>query len=921
MINDFVYTGYLLLLLLLQIVKQMDTLSLLAPLRDLRPGDLRSKIHGLRKFIPTARQSERQNGVYLLNKTFMIKRSQTCGSMSHAFIHNDEKRSESKRIVCAASQCSIQQNDKVSGFISQTKEFKSKFSYSFWSEADGPVKVSIMETEDKFAVYIQVLSLSCGLTDLELIWSIFRYDPSSIIAQGSKKFVAFTKNPFTAVTESSNSICMPFDQRYFDGHVVSLEFPSAQAPFFVSFKLHTSPDSFGSSSVFRTHKKTDFCIPVGISRGHPMPLGVSYSSDGSVNFSIFSKNAECVVLCLYTSISNESSLEIALDPFVNRTGDVWHVKMANCQNYVAYGYRCKGDILWENGCRFHMRYVLLDPYAKILGNLFPSQEQQRLASLTKCLGLLQKIPAFDWGNDVHPHIPMEKLVVYKLNVGLFTEDTSSQLSANLMGTFAGLEKKIHHFKNLGVNAILLDPIFSFDVTKGPYFPYNFFSPMNNYGPEKDGVSSITSMKNMVKSLHAEGIELLLEVVFSHTAEGGDAACQMITFRGIDNSVYYNVEGDIGRGANNSLNCNNPIVQGMILESLRYWVSEFRIDGFFFVNASALLVQGSSDHSFSRPPLIEAIAFDPLLSKTKIVADFWSPVDMSYKKMNFPHWKRFAEMNFQFCFNVRNFLRGGGLLCDIATRLCGSGDIFSNGRGPSFAFNFISKNLSLTDLVSYNDGSEQSWNCGEEGPTTNRGIIKLRQRQIRNFLFILFISLGVPVMNMGDESGLSTSCDDQRAFDWTRLNSSFGIENVLFIAFLSSLRSRRSDLLQVRNFLKVENIEWQGSDESFLDWNNPFTCKFLGMLLKANRADISSSCSDKGNMFAVFNASGFPLNATLPQLPWGSFWVRLVDTALPFPCFFANYDDPDAFSCGGLNSYQLRPHSCALFEAKKGGIGA
>ncbi|KMZ65843.1 Isoamylase, family GH13 [Zostera marina] len=899
----------------------MEALSLLAPLR---PDGLSSKLHGPGKFIiPSARHSERRNGVYLVNKTFMLERSQTCANILHASIHNDKKRFESKRAVCAASQCSIQQNDKVSGVVSQTQEFKNKFSYSFWSQADGPVKVSVVETEAKFVVYIQVSSLCRALSDLELIWSIFRSDSSSLIAQGSKKFAAFTNNPFTeAVTESSNFISMSFDQRYLDGHVVSLEFPSAQAPFFVSFNLHTSPDSFGSGgSVFGTHKNTDFCIPVGIGRGHPMPLGVSFSTDESVNFSIFSKNAESVILCLYTGVSNDCTLEIALDPFVNRTGDVWHVKMNNCQNYVAYGYRCKGDILWDTGCRFHMRYVLLDPYTKILGKFFPSkvQEQERLASQTKYLGLLQKMPFFDWSSDVHPHIPMEKMVVYRLNVGLFTEDTSSQLSANLMGTFAGLEKKIHHFKNLGVNAILSHPIFSFDETKGPYFPYNFFSPMNNYGPEKDGVSAITSMKNMVKSLHAQGIELLLEVVFSHTAEGGDAACQMITFRGIDNSVYYNVEGDIGRETYNSINCNNPIVQGMILESLRYWVSEFHIDGFCFVNTSAL-VQGPDNHSLWQSPLIEAIAGDPLLSKTKIVADFWSPVDMSYKKVKFRHWKRFAEMNLQFCFDVRNFLKGEGLLCDIATRVCGSGDIFSDGRGPSFAFNFISKNLSLIDLVSYNDCSEQSWNCGEEGPTTNRGVVELRHRQIRNFLFILFVSLGVPVINMGDECGFSTSNDKQRAFDWTCLNSSFGTENVAFIAFLSSLRSRRNDLLQARNFLKVENIEWHGSDQSYLDWNDPASCKFLGMLLKPNWADISLSSWDKGNMFAVFNSSGFPLIATLPQLPWGSFWVRLVDTSLPFPVFFANYDDPDAFSCGGLNSYQLQPHSCALFEAKKGSIG-
>ncbi|CBI32348.3 unnamed protein product, partial [Vitis vinifera] len=226
---------------------------------------------------------------------------------------------------------------------------------------------------------------------------------------------------------------------------------------------------------------------------------------------------------------------------------------------------------------FQNLHVHLDPYAKLIRNSF--SDDHGLKPQPR-LGELQKEPAFNWNDDVHPYIPMEKLVVYRLNVMHFTKDESSQVASDLAGTFSGLMEKLHHFKDLGVNAVLLEPIFSFDEQKGPYFPFHFFSPMNVYGPSSGPVSTINSVKEMVKRLHANGIEVLLEVVFTHTAESG-------ALQGIDDSCYYYVNGDADLGIRNALNCNYSIVQQMIVDSLRYWVTEFHVDGFCFINASSL----------------------------------------------------------------------------------------------------------------------------------------------------------------------------------------------------------------------------------------------------------------------------------------------------------------------------------------------
>ncbi|XVF32628.1 hypothetical protein REPUB_Repub17cG0098700 [Reevesia pubescens] len=790
----------------------------------------------------------------------------------------------------AASQVSVEQTEQSFTTSSQVDELKKQSTYLFRTEIGGQVKVFVKKKSVKYVVDIEVSSLQLSSDDSQLVVSggVYRSD------HDIKNRIIET--PFIA--RSSSELAL------------ELEFEAKEAPFYFSFLLKASAGANSSGLEIRSHRKTSFCVPIGFGQGYPAPLGLSFSTDGSMNFAVYSRNAESVVLCFYDDTASEKpALELDLDPYVNRTSDIWHASI-EARTFVSYGYRCKGG-----RDTFDAERVRLDPYAKIIGSSIPNYHESDL--LLKHLGRLCKEPAFDWSGDAFPNLPMEKLVVYRLNVMRFTEDKSSKLRADVAGTFSGVTDKVQHLKDLGVNSVLLEPIVTFDEQKGPYFPCHFFSPTNMYGPSNGSISAINSIKEMVKNLHANGIEVFLEVVFTHTAEDG-------ALQGLDDLAYYYRNRVEDLEARNALNCNYPVVQQMILDSLRHWVTEFHIDGFCFINASCLL-RGFHGEHLSRPPLVEAIAFDPLLSMTKIIADCWDPHDLMPREIRFPHWKKWAEMNTKFCTDVRNFLRGEGALSDLATRFCGSGDILSDGRGPAFSFNFIAKNfgLPLVDLVSFSNAelaSEMSWNCGEEGPTCKTAVLERRLKQIRNFLFILFVSLGVPVLNMGDEcgqsSGGSLSYGSRKLLDWNAMTTGFGIQTTKFISFLSSLRIRRSDLLQKRNFLKEENIEWHGSNQSPPAWDDP-SCKFLAMTLKAEKAEsqLSSEASQQmGDLFIAINAADKAESIILPPPPEGMAWCRLVDTALPYPGFFSAEGKALPEQMPGLVAYEMKSLSCTLLEA-------
>lgn len=750
--------------------------------------------------------------------------------------------------------------------------------YLFRTEKGGNVKVITRLKNDKYGVDVEIsyLKLSGNDGDVIMSWGLFRSDSSSLMPLQSSDSGIF-ETPF--VKKSLNKLS------------VELEFDASLAPFYVSFLLKTQLS--GEKIEIRSHRKTNFCFPVGIRSGYPAPLGLSYTPDGFINFALFSRNAKSVVLCLFDDSSKEEpALEIDLDPYVNRSGDIWHASMDIAMNFVSYGYRCR------NGAhdKSPVKRILLDPYAKVIGENF--------------LGEICSEPAFDWSGDVHPCLSMEKLMVYRLNVTDFTKDTSSNLPNEIGGTFLGVSEKLHHFKDLGINAILLEPIVPFDKQLRPYFPLHFFSPHDSFGPPGGSMSTIKSMKEMVKRLHADGIEILLEVVLTHTSQNA-------SLTKIDNSSYYFVKEGADLATKSTLNCAHPVVQQLILDSLRHWVIEYHIDGFCFVNASSML-RGFNGENLSRPPLIEAIAFDPILSKTKLIADSFDPFHKSAKEIQFPHWKRWAEMNTNFCRDARNYLRGESLLSHLATRLCGSGDIFLNGRGPAFSFNFVTGNqgFSLVDLVSFSSTTELSWNCGEEGATKKKSVLETRLKQIRNFLFILYVSLGVPVLNMGDECGRSSGGSlehgDQKPFNWKALQTGFGIQTTQFVSFLSALKIRRSDLLQSREFLKVENIDWHGPNLSPPDWEDP-TSRFLAVSLKVDEGDENQL---NGDIFVAFNGGDVAVIAAVPPPRSNMVWVRLVDTGLPYPRFFSTAGDPVSEKIPGSPVYDMGPHSCVLLEARR-----
>lgn len=769
--------------------------------------------------------------------------------------------------------------------------------YLFRTESGDLVKVWIEMKNNNYCVHVEVLSpqLSDSKSDLLMVWGMYRSDSSSFMPmdhQSSSLISAQNTTETPLLLKSSGKIA------------VELNLEANLAPFYLSFTLKSRSSDGSRISEIRSHRNTNFCVPVGFSSGYPAPLGLSFSPDGSMNFSLFSRSAERVVLCLYDETMNaEPALEIDLDPYVNRTGDIWHASVNSAIPLVSYGYRCQA------GTKPKGDSVLLDPYAKIVGNSSSSL-------LPQYLGQLQTEPDFDWTGDVRPFLPLEKLAVYRLNVMHFTKDQSCKLGNDITGSFAGISQKLQHFKDLGINTILLEPIFPFNDQQGPYFPYHLFSPANIYGHSKSPISTIVSMKEMVKTLHANGIEVFMEVVFTHMADTE-------SLKDIDNSSYHYVREYDGIH-NSTLNCNFPVVQQLILDSLRHWVIEFHIDGFCFINAASLL-RGCNGETLFRPPLVEAIAFDPILSNVKIIADCWDPHDAEQKAVRFPHWKRWAEVNTKFCEDVRKYLRGENLLSNLATRLCGSGDNFSAGRGPAFSFNFIARNsgLSLVDLVSFSASelaSELSWNCGVEGATTNPAILETRLKQVRNFLFILFVSLGVPVLNMGDEcgqsSGGSPAYADRKPFNWDSLKTGFGIQTTEFISFLSSLRVRRSDLLQKKNFLKEENIEWCGIDLNPPKWEDPES-KFLGMTLKVYKEEIQPTSTAPclyGNMFIAFNAADHPESILLPPPPTDMEWRCLVDTALSYPEFFSMDGDPVSEQMTEL-VYEMKSHSCILFESR------
>jgi isoamylase len=647
--------------------------------------------------------------------------------------------------------------------------------------------------------------------------------------------------------------------------------------------------------------------------GRVMPFGASLVP-GGVNFSVYSTAAQAISLVLYHRNRPEPVGELPF-PEEFRVGGVWAMTVFGLDyDSVEYGYRVFGPVDAQPGDRFDPTRVLADPYAKSLTGRDvwgtapdwgrPDQFRSRLA-----------FDDFDWDGDQPLRLPASELVIYEAHVRGFTRHPSSGVAEP--GTYAGLVEKIPYLRDLGVNCVELMPIFEFDefensrispVTGGRLYNYwgystvGFFAPKAGYAATGRYGMQVDEVKNLVRELHRNGIELMLDVVFNHTAEGNENG-PTISFRGLDNRTYYMLtpEGYYYNfsGTGNTLNCNHPVVRGFVLDSLRYWASEYHVDGFRF-DLAAILDRGIDGAPLPNPPLLEALAFDPVLRDCKLVAEAWDAGGL-YQVGSFPSYHRWSEWNGRYRDTVRRFLKGDlGLVGDLATRVTGSPDLYS-WRGPTASVNLVTchDGFTLADLVSYDgkhndangednrDGANDnnSWNHGAEGPTDDAGVLALRDRQHRNALVLLLISQGVPLLLAGDEVGRTQGgnnnayChdDDISWFDWSLTESNAGL-----LAFTRALIAFRAahPVLRSPSFATGQehgtsdgypDLSWHGVRAWEPDWSAG--SRLLGWMRWGRTADGGDDV-----VYVAVNShwEGHPVE--LPRLPERLRWCRFADTA-------------------------------------------
>ncbi|HVY95141.1 MAG TPA: glycogen debranching protein GlgX [Bryobacteraceae bacterium] len=629
------------------------------------------------------------------------------------------------------------------------------------------------------------------------------------------------------------------------------------------------------------------------SRGSPLPFGATVLR-GGINFSIFSRHATSVTLILFFPGEDEPLVEFPFDPHLNRTGDVWHAFLLGLDPGIHYAFRMERSPNFSPEIfRFDGRNVLLDPYARALSGSSP----RRAALIDN---------HFDWEFDQPLNIPLADSVIYEMHVRGFTRHPSSGVSKP--GTFAGVIEKIPYLQTLGVTAVELMPIFEFDETPEQpcvdywgYNPISFFAPKASYASEGGDDGAIREFKTMVKRLHAAGIEVIVDAVFNHTAEG-DEHGPTYSFRGIDNPIYYMLQPGSGRylnysGCGNTLNCNHPVARDLISDVLRYWVTEMHVDGFRFDLAS-VLGRAQDGSVLSSPPLLEHLALDPVLAQTKLIAEAWDAAGL-YQVGTFPAWRRWAEWNGKFRDDIRSFVKGDpGMVSALATRLVGSPDLYaSNAREPWHSVNFITchDGFTLADLVSYNDkhneaNGEQnrdgttanySWNCGAEGFSSSAEINALRSRQARNLATLLMLSHGVPMLLAGDEAGRTQRgnnnawCQDNEIswFDWDLCEQNAGL--LRFFRLLIQLR-RDHPLLRRGTFASGSQspvVEWHGVRLHAPDWSSE--SRSLAMHLHGrpdNRQD---------HIFLIANAHWDAHAFELPVVA-GWTWRRSIDTSRDTP---------------------------------------
>ena len=650
--------------------------------------------------------------------------------------------------------------------------------------------------------------------------------------------------------------------------------------------------------------------------GNSSPLGATIGR-GGVNFSLFSRDATGVELLLFDGPEDaKPGRVVSLDPVTNHTYHYWHVFVPDAGPGQIYGYRAQGLFDPARGMRFDPAKVLLDPYGR--GVVVPkaysrdaaAREGNNAAMAMKSV-VIDPL-AYDWEGDSPLKRPASRTIVYEMHVRGFTRHSSSGVAENRRGTYAGLIEKIPYLQQLGITAVELLPVFQFDAQDCPpgkinywgYAPVSFFAPHQAYSSRQDLHGPVDEFRDMVKALHRAGIEIILDVVFNHTAEG-DHSGPTLSFRGLDNRTYYLLDQDQARyadytGTGNTLNSNQPIVRRMIVDSLRYWVDEMHVDGFRFDLAS-ILARGESGAVMADAPVLWDIETDPSMAGVKFIAEAWDAAGL-YQVGSFigDSWK---EWNGRFRDDARSFFRGeDGSLARFADRLAGSPEIYGHKqREPEQSVNFVTchDGFTLNDLVSYdqkhNEGNgelnrdgandNRSWNCGVEGPTDDPVVERLRNRQVKNFLTVTLLSLGLPMILMGDEvrrtqrGNNNAYChdDDTNWFDWTLVAKHADVHR--FVTLLNARRVLRDEeherqRLSLTQLIRQANKSWHGVKLGQPDWSP-----------RSHSIALSAELRKEGLLFCmILNGYWERLEFELPPSSNGRVnqWRRWIDTALDSP---------------------------------------
>jgi isoamylase len=653
-----------------------------------------------------------------------------------------------------------------------------------------------------------------------------------------------------------------------------------------------------------------------VKSGASAPLGATVC-DGGVNFSVFSKDAALVELLLFDDANAvKPATVIPLNSDKHRTYHYWHVFVPDLQPGQVYAYRAHGPFAPERGYRFDGEKVLVDPYGLAVAvpdkydRLAAARPGDNAAIAMK--SVVAALDRYDWEGDLPLNRPFAETVIYELHVAGFTRHPSSGVSSAKRGTYAGLIQKIPYLKDLGVTAVELLPVFQFDAQDAPagpvnywgYQPVSFFAPHDAYSSQKYPHAVLDEFRDMVKALHRVGLEVILDVVFNHTTEGGLTG-PTLCYRGLANDVYYILEKDKSRyadytGCGNTLNANQPIVRRLIQDSLRYWVTQMHVDGFRFDLAS-ILSRDEEGHPIPNPPILWDIESDPLLAGTKLIAEAWDAAGL-YQVGSFIG-ERWQEWNGRFRDDVRRFLRGdNGSVSGVARRILGSPDLYGHEeREAEQSINFVTchDGFTLNDLVSYNhkhneangennrDGSDDnfSWNCGVEGPTDDLNVEALRNRQVKNFFALMLLAAGTPMLLMGDEvrrtqrGNNNAYCQESDIswFDWSLLERHSHIHR--FVKELNGFRQRRDasaerSALSLNQLLRRACIEWHGVALKRPDWSDH--SHSLAFTLRSLRGRFL--------LYGILNAYWEPLTFELPPLPaeGQQGWRRCIDTALNSP---------------------------------------